>query len=730
MTAAATHTSKAPSRRAFLKGAGALTLAVALPVPGRAQVTNLGTVDGQFAPNAFIRIAPDNTVTVLAKHIEFGQGPWTGLATLVAEELGADWSQMRATWSPADDEVYANALFGLQGTGGSTAMASSWEPMRKAGAAAREMLVKAAAREWGVDPDTVSVSKGVLTSGSNSATFGELASLAAEEVAPEDPVLKSREDYDLIGRDTPKLDSLAKSTGEARFAMDIYRPDMVVAAIAHPPAFGASVEGFDASAAEAVPGVVGVSEVPQGVVVYGENTYSALRGRDALDVSWNESDAETRGEDALRGDYISVMGNGEALEAYAEGDAARGLSDAPDDAVRFSDSFVFPLLAHAPMEPLDAVLERHEDGTVEVWMGAQIAGLDRAAIAEELGMDMADVAVNTVLSGGSFGRRAQPGNVFAREAAQVFKASPDGRPVKFMYTRENDIRGGFYRPIAVHRVEAAMSPEGRLLGWNHEVASSTITKGTAFDTGAEIDPTLTEGLIPYYESPNHRLTVHQVPTKIPSLWWRSVGHTHTGYVMETVMDELLAGAGLDAVEGRLALLKDEREKVVLQRAAELANWGGARGEGRELGVAVHKSFGTYVCQIAEVSMGPGGKPIVHKVYAAVDCGQVINPNIVRAQVEGGVGFGLGAVLFNEITLGEGGRVRQANFDDYRSIRIHEMPEVEVALVESDVAPTGIGEPGVPPAAPALANAVRRLTGQAARTLPMVGPNDPVAPVSS
>ena len=718
------------SRRSFLKGAGALTLAVILPAPGRAQVTSLSTVDGQFAPNAFIRIAPDNTVTVLAKHIEFGQGPWTGLATLVAEELGADWSQMRATWSPADDEVYVNTLFGLQGTGGSTAMASSWEPMRKAGAAAREMLIKAAARKWSVDPDTVNVVKGVLTSGSNRATFGELATLAAAEVPPSDPVLKPRGEFELIGKDTPKLDSLAKSTGKARFAMDIYRPDMLVAAIAHPPAFGATVDRINASAARAVSGVAGVSEVPSGVVVYGENTYAALKGRDALEVSWDESEAETRDEDALRDDYISVIGNGEALEAHSEGDAERGLADAPEDAVRFSDTFVFPLLAHAPMEPLDAVLERREDGTVEVWMGAQIAGLDRAAIAEELEMDMADVAVNTVLSGGSFGRRAQPGNVFAREAAQVFKASPDGRPVKFMYTRENDIRGGFYRPIAVHRVDAAMSPEGRLLGWNHEVASSTITKGTAFDSGAEIDPTLTEGLIPYYESPNHQLMVHQVPTKIPSLWWRSVGHTHTGYVMETVIDELLASAGLDAVEGRLALLKDEREKAVLQRAAELANWGGSRGEGRELGVAVHKSFGTYVCQIAETSMGPGGKPVVHKVYAAVDCGQVINPNIVRAQVEGGVGFGLGAVMFNAITLGEGGRVQQANFDDYRSIRIHEMPEVEVALIESTAAPTGIGEPGVPPAAPALANAVRRLTGASVRSLPMVGPNDPVAPVSS
>ena len=718
------------SRRGFLAGAGALTLAVVLPAPGRAQVTALSTVEGEFAPNAFIRIAPDNTVTVLAKHIEFGQGPWTGLATLVAEELGADWSQMRATWSPADDEVYVNSLFGLQGTGGSTAMASSWEPMRKAGAAAREMLVLAAARKWSVDPDTIAVDKGVLTSGANRATFGDLAELASQEVAPEDPVLKTSDEFDLIGRDTPKLDSRAKSAGQAQFAMDIYRPDMLVATIAHPPAFGGTVGSVDSTAAEAVPGVVAVAEIPQGVVVYADNTFAALRGLDALEVTWDDAEAETRPEAAIRRDYLDVIGNGEALDAHSEGDARAGLSDAPEGAVRVSGTFMFPLLAHAPMEPLDAVLERGADGVVEVWMGAQIAGLDRAAIAEELGLDMADVKVNTVLTGGSFGRRAQPGNVFAREAAQVFKASPDGRPVKFMYTRENDIRGGYYRPIAVHRVEAAMSPEGRLLGWSHEVASSTITKGTAFDTGAEIDPTLTEGLFPYYESPNHALSVHQVETKIPSLWWRSVGHTHTGFVMETVMDELLDLAGVDLVEGRLALLKDEREKAVLRRVAEIADWGAPRAEGRALGVAVHKSFGTYVAQIVEASLGLGGKPVVHKVWAAVDCGQVINPNIVRAQVEGGVGFGIGAVLFDEITLGEGGRVQQGNFDTYRSIRIHEMPEVEVALIESDAAPTGIGEPGVPPAAPALANALRQLTGEAVRTLPIVGADDPVAPASS
>ena len=725
------------SRRAVLGGlaaAGALTLGVALPLSGRAEVSTFPAVDGQFVPNAFIRIAPDNTVTILSKHIEFGQGPWTGLATLVAEEMDADWSQMRATWSPADDEVYANALFGIQGTGGSTSIHSSWEPMRQAGAAARAMLVAAAARAWGVDPDRVGVERGVIASGPRRATFGEMAALAGQEVAPEMPALKDRSDYRLIGRTLPKLDTRVKTTGEAQFALDIYRPDMLVATIAHPPAFGAGVGSVDSAGAEGVPGVAGVAQIPQGVVVYGENTYAALRGRDALEVEWDEADAETRAEADVRDDYLSALGNGEALSAHAAGDAARGLEEAGEDAVRLDATYTFPLLAHAPMEPLDAVLERGADGHVTVWMGAQIAGLDRAAIAEELEIDMADVTVHTVLTGGSFGRRAQPGNVFAREAAQVFKASPGGRPVKFMYTRDNDIQGGFYRPVAAHRVRAAMSPQGRILAWDHEAASSTITKGTAFDSGAEIDPTLTEGMIPYYESPNHRLGVHQIPTKIPSLWWRSVGHTHTGYVMETAIDELLQMAGVDAVEGRLALLKDEREKTVLRRAAEIADWGGGRlggaPEGRARGVAVHKSFGTYVAQVAEVSLGPGGKPIIHKVWAAVDCGQPINPNIIRAQIEGGVGFGLGAALFNQITLGPGGRVQQSNFDDYRSLRIHEMPEVEVSIIDSAESPTGIGEPGVPPTAPALGNALRRLTGQPVRALPVVGADDPVGRASS
>lgn len=710
-----------PTRRGLLVGGGALTLALTLPMRGRKALAQ----DAQFVPNAFIRIAPDNTVTLLSKHIEFGQGPWTGLATLVAEELDADWAQMRVEHAPADVTKYANSMFGAQGTGGSTAIANSYMQLREAGATARAMLVAAAAQKWDMKPESLNVANGIISASGKTATFGELTALAAEQTPPETLVLKKKSDFKYIGTDMPKIDTRSKIDGSAKFTMDVYRPGMRVAVLAHPPAFGATVKSFNADKSKAISGNVQVAEVPQGVAVIADNTYAALKARDALSVTWDDSQAETRDSAGIMTDFTKDIDK-PGIEHHATGNAAQALSDVKGiDGVTYVDaSFEFPMLAHAPMEPLDAVFEKTADGGVEVWMGSQIQTMDKPTIAAVLGLPPAKVKLNTMLSGGSFGRRAQPGAPFAAEAASVFKASGMENPIKFMWTRSDDIRGGFYRPIAVHKVRAAMSADGKILGWDHKVASQTIMKGTAFDSGAEVDATMVEGLNPYYEMPHHRLGVHQISLKIPALWWRSVGHTHTGYVMESVIDQLLEGAGIDAVEGRMALLKDPREKAVLQRVADIADWGRTPAAGRQLGVAVHKSFGTYVAQIAEVSI-EGVKPVVHKVWAAVDCGQPINPNVIRAQMEGGIGFGIGALLFDEITIGKGGRVEQSNFHDYRSIRIHEMPDVEVAIIDSDVSPTGIGEPGVPPAAPAMANALRRLNGQPHYKLPIIGLHDPV-----
>lgn len=704
------------SRRAFLTGMG-LVIGVALAPRGLAadalQRGAPADVTGAQVFNAFVRIAPDSTVTVLSKHIEFGQGPYTGLATLVAEELDADWSQMRAAAAPADDETYANLLFGVQGTGGSTAIANSFEQMRKAGATARAMLVAAAAETWGVPAGEITVEKGrIRHEGSGNETgFGEVADLAATMPAPEDPPLKDPADFVLIGTDLPKLDTLAKSTGEAVFTFDVLAENMLIVMVAHPEHFGATVKSVDDAAARAVPGVVDVQTLPSGVAVYAENTWAALKGRAALTVEWDLANAETRSSVQIESDYRALFAES-GHEAANAGDVGAALTG--EGLTIIEREIVFPYLAHAPMEPLDAVLMRNEDGSIDCFNGAQFPGMDKTAIAEVCGVDVANVRVNTQLAGGSFGRRAQFGSPYMREAAAAFAASGMNRPIKHMWTREDDIRGGFYRPVYLHNLKGAVDADGNIVAWRqHIVGQSLMKKG-------EFDETTVEGAsdLPY-GIPNLHVSSTATDLPIPVLWWRSVGHTHTGFAVETFVDELLEAGGKDPVEGRLALLGDgnPRHAGVLSRVAELADWGSAVPEGRQRGVALHKSFNTYVAEIAEVSV-EAGTPRVHKVWVAVDCGIAVNPNVIRAQMEGGVGYGLGAVLFDQVSLGEGGKIVQSNFHDYRSLRINEMPDVEVAVIQSTEPPTGVGEPGVPPIGPAVANAWRRLTGQPVRRLPL------------
>ena len=700
-----------PSRRAFLQGAG---LVIGVTLAGRGMAANL--IQGNPADvqnpeakafNAFVRIAPDSSVTVLSKHIEFGQGPYTGLTTLVAEELDADWSQMRVEAAPADDEIYKNLAFGLQGTGGSTAIANSYEQMRKAGATARAMLVAAAADEWGVAAEEITVSKGVIShqASGKSSDFGSLADKAATMDAPSEPALKDPKDFVLIGKDRPRLDTPSKVNGTAVFTLDVLADDMLIAVVAHPDRFGATVASVDETEARKVPGVVDVKTIPQGVAVYAENTFAALKGRAALKIDWNLDAAETRSSEEIYEEYRQMIAGAQGLEAANEGDVDGAMNG--DGITTLSVDLVFPFLAHAPMEPLDAVLMRQADGSIDCYNGAQFPGQDKAAIAEICGVDPANVRVNTQLAGGSFGRRAQFGSPYMREAAEVFKASGMNRPVKHMWTREDDIRGGFYRPIYVHSLRGAIDGAGNIVAWDQSIVGQSIMNKD------ELDETSVEGASDMpYRITNRRVMAHQPKLGVPILWWRSVGHTHTGFAVETFIDQLLDKAGKDPVAGRLALLpEDARERAVLEKVAEMADWGSPLPDGRRRGVAVHKSFSTYVAEIAEVSIGEDGGPKVHKVWCAVDCGVAVNPNIIRAQMEGGIGYGLGAILYDEVTLGDGGRVVQSNFHDYRSLRISEMPQVEVAIIESSAAPTGVGEPGTPPIGPAVANAWRQLTGQ-------------------
>ncbi len=712
------------NRRAFLKGTGA-GLVVGVMLPGMAKATQksgataaLATGDvakGTFSPNAFIRIAPDDTVTVLIKHIEFGQGPYTGLSTLVAEELDADWGQMRATAAPTDVTLYANTAFGVQGTGGSTAMPNSYMQMRKAGAAARAMLVSAAADRFDVPATEITVTKGVLRheASGQSATFGDLAEAASQVEPPVDPPVKDAKDFTLIGTDVPKVDSRAKATGKAEFTLDVYREGMLTATVLHPPKFGATLKSHDGREALKIPGVVKVAAVPQGVAVYGENTFAALKGRAAITAEWDDSAAETRSSDQMMTEWTEAA-QGDGNQVARRGDAKKALGEA---ATTHEVTLKFPFLAHTPMEPLDAVVELRGD-EAEIWMGSQIQTIDHGAIAATLGLPQDKIALHTMLAGGSFGRRATGDAHFAVEAASVAKARGDGA-TKLLWTREDDLRGGYYRPLTVHRMKGGLDAEGKITAWDHTIATQSIMAGTPFEMMMKdgLDPTAFEGAqaLPY-TVPNHRLGWAQMKSPVPVLWWRSVGHTHTGHAVETFIDELLEKGGKDAVDGRLALMDDSyaREAAVLERAAEMAGWSGQKG----YGVAVVKSFDSYVAQVAEVE-DRDGIPHIRNVWCAVDCGVAVNPNVIRAQMEGGIGYGASAALFDAITLGEGGIVQQENWDTYRMLRINEMPNIEVSIIDSQENPTGVGEPGLPPLSPALANAWRSLTGKRTDTLPMV-----------
>jgi isoquinoline 1-oxidoreductase beta subunit len=706
------------TRRAFLAATGGLVIGFALMPKVSAFAAEKGVqaggADSLVTLNTFVKIGTDDTVTILSKHIEFGQGPFTGLATLVAEELDADWGQMRAVHSPADDKIYANLAFGLQGTGGSSSIANSYEQFRKAGATARAMLVAAAADEWRVPASDITVEKGRVkhTGSGKESGFGALATKAASIKPPSDVKVKDPAKFTLIGQELPRLDTVSKTNGQAIFTLDIVPDDLLVVVVAHPNHFGATVKSFDDSETRKVKGVVDVKQLPQGVAVYADNTFAALKGRSVLKVDWDLSSAETRSSDQLAADYSKALAQ-KGITAAEKGDVEKAFGD--KGLKTLEAQIGFPFLAHAPMEPLDAVFIKAADGSLDVYNGAQFPGMDKNTAATIVGLDPSKVRLNTQITGGSFGRKAQFGSPYMQEAAAAFAATDQSRPVKHMWTREDDIRGGYYRPMYLHKMRGAINADGRIVAWDQAIVGQSILGK------ADLDSTSVEGAsdLPY-DVPNVRVISHNVTLAVPPLWWRSVGHTHTGFAVETFLDELFQMAGKDPVEGRLDQLKeDPRYAGVLKKAAELADWGAKIPEGRQRGVAVVKSFNTYVSQVVEVSAAADGTPRVHKVWCAVDCGVAINPNVIKAQMEGGIGYGLGAVLFDAVTLGEGGAIVQSNFHDYRSIRINEMPDVEVAVIKSGEPPTGVGEPGVPPVGPATANAWRRLTGAPVRSLPIV-----------
>ncbi len=658
-------------------------------------------------------------MTVIAKHLEMGQGAYTGIATIVAEELDADWAQVRVESAPADAKRYANLAFGtIQGTGGSSAMANSWMQLREAGGKARAMLLAAAAKEWKVPVADLTVERGAVyhTASKRQARFGALVKTAAALPVPDKVQLKDPKDFKLIGHPAPRVDAAAKSDGTAQFTIDVVFPGMLVALLKRPPLFGATVKSFDAAAAGAVFGVVKVVQVPRGVAVVAKSFWAAKQGRDALTVEWDDSNAEKRSSAALMDEYRRLADQ-PALSARKDGDAVQAIKDAKR---KVSASYEFPYLAHAPMEPLDAVIKLSANGC-EIWAGDQFQTIDQANAAHTAGLEPQQVSIHTLYAGGSFGRRANPGSDYIVEAVSIAKAfGADGTPIKFQWTREDDIHGGLYRPMYFHKLEAGLNAEGQLSGWRHVIVGQSIVAGTPFAGLIKdgIDGTSVEGAANIaYAIPNVAVDLSTTTTGVPVLWWRVVGSSHTTYAVEAFIDEVAHAAGQDGFTFRRKLLDQHpRMKAVLELAAEKAGWSTPLPPGKGRGIAVAEAFKTFVAQVAEVSIGKDGQIKVDRVVCAVDCGTPINPDIIAAQMEGGIGFGLGAVQYGAITLKDG-RVEQDNFNGYRVLRMNEMPKVEVHIVPSTEAPTGVGEPGVAPLGPAVANAIFAATGKRNYVLP-------------
>lgn len=707
----------AANRRQFLKGSVAASLVISfnLPMPKCVAAASAS----EFAPNAFLRIAPDNTITVISKHIEFGQGPYTGIATILADELDADWSQIRVESAPADHEKYANLSFGpVQGTGGSSAMANSWEQLRNAGAEARARLVAAAAKEWNVDAERITIEKGVVKHPSGkAATFGELAGLAQTVMIKGQPNPKDPGDWRLIGKHVPKVDTVSKTNGSAMFTIDVKLPDLATCLIARPSRFGAKPKDVDPAPALAVPGVKEVFIVPEGVAVVADGFWAAKKGRDALKISWDETGTELRSSRDLVKSYVDLA-KIKGTIARNDGDADAALAGA---AKVIEATYTFPYLAHAPLEPNDCVIRRTEDGGAELMFGSQLQTVDQAVVAKVLGLKPAQVKIKTLLAGGSFGRRATPAGDMAAEAAHVLFAAKHKGPIKIIWTREDDIKGGRYRPIFVHHLKGGLDTNGNIIAWDQVIVGQSFISGTPFESAMlkdGVDQTMVEGAstLPYLV-PNLRVSAHIAEVGVSTLWWRSVGSTHTAYANESFLDQLADAAGVDPLIIRQRLLtKHPRHLAVLNLAAKKAGWEKPLAKGKARGLAVHESFKSYVAHVVEVSVGEDRLPKVDRVVCAVDCGIAINPDVVKAQMEGGMGFGLSAVLFGAIDL-EDGRIAQSNFHDYRVLRINEMPDIEVHVVTSKKSPTGVGEPGVPPIGPAVANAWARLTGQRIYELP-------------
>jgi isoquinoline 1-oxidoreductase subunit beta len=707
------------SRRAFLRTSAAVGggLLVTWNVP-------LSKTDGKafaadkdaYAVNAFVRIGTDESVTVISAHSEMGQGIYTSLPMLLNEELQADWAKIRVEHAPVDS-VYNHPVFGIQMTGGSTTSPAEWTRYRKMGAVARVMLVQAAAKQWGVDPSTCRVENGVVIHDQSKkrATYGSLANAASQLTAPTDVPLRDAKSFTLVGKSTRRLDTPSKTNGAAQFGLDVSVPGMLYAVVMRPPVFGGKVRSIDASETLKVPGVKTVEQIPSGVTIIATKFWAAKLGRDKLKVDWDLGPNANLSTEQMLHDFAEM--------SQKPGNLAKKVGD-PDAALKtaaktLTATYDVPYLAHCMMEPLNCVVDLRAD-SCELWTGTQFETVDRANAARVAGLPPEKVKLNTTLLGGGFGRRANPASDFVVEAVHVAKVAK--APVKVVWTRDDDLKGGWYRPMWHDRFFAGVDASGEPVAWKHTIVGQSIAEGTPFEplmVKDGVDAASVEGAADLlYGIPNLRVELHSPKIGVPVQWWRSVGHSHTGFSVEAFFDEVAYAGGKDPYELRRKLLVNQPKMLgVLELCAQKAKWGSKLPPGVGRGIATHFSFDSYVAQVVEASVEKNGTVHVHRVFCAVNCGLVINPDTVKAQMEGGIIFGLTAALKTEITL-KNGRVEQTNFHDYQMLRMFESPEIEVHIVPSTDNPSGVGEPGVPPVAPALANAIFAATGKRVRRLPI------------
>jgi len=704
-------------RREFIKmsvtASGGLLLG--FYVPGAAKLASSGPSANVFVPNAFVRIGTDERVTVIVNHSEMGQGVYTSLPMLLAEELDADWTKVSFESAPVDPK-YNHPAFGMQMTGGSSSVWSGLEQFRQAGAAARAMLLAAAAQQWNVDATVCRTESGTVFNGSTrKLTYGQLVGAAAKQTPPSQVQLKDPKTFKLIGKPIKRLDTPEKLNGSAVFGIDVKLPGMVTAVIARPPIFGATMKSFDDSRARSMPGVRKIVAVPAGVAVIADSFWQAKMAREALRVDWDEGSmrafSTTQMMEEFRGRAKSP-----GKTVRNDGDAASALANA---AKKIEAVYEVPYLSHLMMEPLNCTVDLRPD-SCEVWTGSQFQTIDRANAAKVAGLPNEKVQLHTTLLGGGFGRRANPQSDFVVEAVHVAKAA--GAPVKVIWTREDDMAGGWYRPAFLHAIEGGVDATGNPVSWSSRLVGQSIMAGTPFEgmmmKGKEYDPASVEGVddLPY-AIPNLRVESHRADINVPVQWLRSVGHSHTAFATECFIDELAGLAGKDPYQFRRELLsKQPRHLGVLDLAAQKARWDKPLPKGVGRGIAVHFAFGSYAANVAEVSV-TDGKVRLHRIVCAIDCGQYVNPGIIAAQTEGGAIFGASAALFQELTF-ENGRLQQTNFHTFPVMRMNECPEIETHIVESTEKSGGVGEPGVPCAAPAIANAIFAVTGRRIRRLPI------------